>query len=400
MRQSLTVAGLLVMLTASTLEAQFVAALDIGGGIGNAAASASLRETRVGPALRLYGARGFLHTESSLLERAGSWRHLSSSIDAALTSRPIGAGVLQLSFGASGRADSTLPASLLREARLTGALSASVGRSGVWIGGAMQNRVSPGLVAGVWRSLGNAVISISTSRRSEAARAMRFRTQTIPGWDSVWTDTAGWVTYETVREFTDTTWTTRRRSWSDVEGRIDWAMGRVALTFMMAGRDRSDSAAARLWGRMSAAVRLAPRVSLLASAGSMPPLVGAPPRANERFVTVGFRLSHAPLARAPVPAPVRAAATSFSITAAGDETYRVAIRAPGARTVEISGDFNAWTPIALRETAPDLWEATVPLTAGTHRISVRINGERWLAPPGVPSVDDEFNGRVGVVAVR
>jgi len=38
--------------------------------------------------------------------------------------------------------------------------------------------------------------------------------------------------------------------------------------------------------------------------------------------------------------------------------------------------------------------------AGLARSEVRQDGDAWIAPDGVPSMDDEFNGRVGIVVVR
>jgi hypothetical protein len=40
------------------------------------------------------------------------------------------------------------------------------------------------------------------------------------------------------------------------------------------------------------------------------------------------------------------------------------------------------------------------MTPGTHRVNVRVNGDAWTAPPGMPAVNDEFNGRVGIIVVR
>ena len=80
--------------------------------------------------------------------------------------------------------------------------------------------------------------------------------------------------------------------------------------------------------------------------------------------------------------------------------YDVVMRVPHARRVEVSGDFNAWKAVELHETHPDTWEATLTLAPGTYHLSVRIDGARWTAPPGVPTLEDEFNGTVGIVVVR
>jgi 1,4-alpha-glucan branching enzyme len=106
-----------------------------------------------------------------------------------------------------------------------------------------------------------------------------------------------------------------------------------------------------------------------------------------------------PSNRRPMAAPVRPRATAFALTPAGNGVYRVMLRIPGARTAEISGDFNQWTPVSLRETSDGVWEASVPIAPGTHRVNVRINGDRWTAPPGLPAVNDEFAGRVGIIIV-
>jgi hypothetical protein len=33
-------------------------------------------------------------------------------------------------------------------------------------------------------------------------------------------------------------------------------------------------------------------------------------------------------------------------------------------------------------------------------MNLRVDGDRWTAPPGTPAVADEFNGTVGLVVVR
>jgi hypothetical protein len=33
-------------------------------------------------------------------------------------------------------------------------------------------------------------------------------------------------------------------------------------------------------------------------------------------------------------------------------------------------------------------------------VNIRVNGDAWTAPPGTPSIEDEFNGTVGLVVVQ
>ena len=37
---------------------------------------------------------------------------------------------------------------------------------------------------------------------------------------------------------------------------------------------------------------------------------------------------------------------------------------------------------------------------GVHQINMRIDGGQWIAPPGMPTRKDEFNGDVGLVVVK
>jgi hypothetical protein len=83
--------------------------------------------------------------------------------------------------------------------------------------------------------------------------------------------------------------------------------------------------------------------------------------------------------------------------AAGLRAVRVVV--PGARVVELAADFTDWEPVPLRRLAGDEWEIVLPLTAGAHRVNVRVDGGPWLAPRGARVERDEFGGVVGVVVV-
>jgi hypothetical protein len=131
-------------------------------------------------------------------------------------------------------------------------------------------------------------------------------------------------------------------------------------------------------------------------------LPGSPTRGarSSRFATLGVRFSPAILLRDPLPAAVRPSARALSVTPIEPGSYKLVLRVPSARTVELSGDFNRWTPVAMTQTAPDVWEATLALSPGAHRLNLRIDGDGWTAPPGLPAVNDEFNGRVGILVIR
>jgi hypothetical protein len=125
-----------------------------------------------------------------------------------------------------------------------------------------------------------------------------------------------------------------------------------------------------------------------------------PTRARRgHFARLGVRLSPAVFARPALPPVVRPAATGFTVAAAGGGRYAVRARVPAARAVEVSGELTGWTPVPMRRVDADAWEAVLPAAAGTYRVSIRVDGGAWVAPPGLPAVDDDFGGTVGVLVV-
>jgi hypothetical protein len=66
---------------------------------------------------------------------------------------------------------------------------------------------------------------------------------------------------------------------------------------------------------------------------------------------------------------------------------------PAARSVELLGDFNGWTPhhTALARDAAGTWTVTLPLPSGRHEYAFLVDGERWATDPLTPEVIDEFD---------
>lgn len=254
--------------------------------------------------------------------------------------------------------------------------------------------------AGLWTSLRSVVLTLSGSTR----RSSSLFVSTRMVWDSIPNDTTGgWnVVQRTIAD------TSSRLAFdaSQLNARLAWSHGRVAVSASLSTsqpfadrRDTAATAAERLmWGSINASLALSHRLALVAGAGMLPESSRQP--GGSRFITLGLRVSPAALLREPLPAPVRPAASSFAIEPVEAGIYRFALRVPGASTVELSGDFNQWTATSMTQSAPDVWEVSLPLAAGTHRVNVRINGDRWSAPPGLPTVRDEFNGTVGILVVR
>jgi 1,4-alpha-glucan branching enzyme len=76
--------------------------------------------------------------------------------------------------------------------------------------------------------------------------------------------------------------------------------------------------------------------------------------------------------------------------------------APLAKSVTISGSFNAWDIHKNRLSGPDkdgVWSGVIPLRAGRYEYLFVLNGKEWQPDPSVPAVDDGFGGKNSVLFV-
>jgi hypothetical protein len=154
-----------------------------------------------------------------------------------------------------------------------------------------------------------------------------------------------------------------------------------------------------MWATADGALLVSPRLAIVGGIGTAPGGIMSQLPAH-RHASLGVRLMRAaPLARA-LPVELQPVAVDFDVQELAPGQYRVALRVPRARVVELTGDFTAWKPVAMHRSRGDWWEATLPITPGTHQVNVRINGERWVAPPGATVVDDDFAGLVGVIVIH
>ena len=80
----------------------------------------------------------------------------------------------------------------------------------------------------------------------------------------------------------------------------------------------------------------------------------------------------------------------------GSRTLRVHVA--GARQVDVMGDFTDWEVQPLSRNGT-VFERTVTLASGTHRLLVRIDGGAWRPAANTPAVDDDLGGRVGLLVI-
>jgi hypothetical protein len=277
-------------------------------------------------------------------------------------------------------------------------LSYRNGMSGTWAGFKTERNSTAALRVGGWRQLGNLVtVAISSSLRRGTYGATGPRSWIGTYLDSVKTD-SGWVHVQREGVFGDSGSTGRKVSWLETEAKMGWSKGRVALDGVLGWRPAIDSARGATWFRAITTVAVSRSVSLSAGVGTRMQQIPYA-RSTGRYASVALRLAPAALVRPRETPEITSAASSFRIDRAGDQCI-IRVRLPQARVVELSGDFNGWQPVRLTREVNGTWVASLALKPGAYRMNIRVDGEAWLPPPGVAAVDDEFNGKVGLIVVR
>src|SRR5258708_3994354 len=97
-------------------------------------------------------------------------------------------------------------------------------------------------------------------------------------------------------------------------------------------------------------------------------------------------------------------AGALAATAARGVPVTFVLRAPGATSVCVAGDFNSWdaaaTPMSHAGTG-DLWIANVELPSGVHLYSFVLDGAEWRPHPyAPPPPHDAFRGPNSVIVVN
>jgi len=156
----------------------------------------------------------------------------------------------------------------------------------------------------------------------------------------------------------------------------------ASLYRSISSTDRSMS-----WWRTEKVLRVSPLRGLAVAAGfagimALSTLTGGAPNRSEPSVAPG----------------------SASVPARSDTVHivRFVFVDSRASTVELVGDFNAWTKGVTRlerSAAPGVWSASVALPPGRHEYAFIINGSRWIADPLAPTTSDDFGIESAVIHV-
>lgn len=176
--------------------------------------------------------------------------------------------------------------------------------------------------------------------------------------------------------------------------------GRLGATLPIVGGDQ------RLWGGVSVAAWIAPRVAITVASGTYPVDVtqGFP---AGRYLSAGMRVGATRSVRAMDEARARrinresraAGVSSFVLERGEGSVYAVRVRAATAREVLVNGDVTGWRPIALVSDGDGWWRGRLVIPSATAELVVRVDGGAWLVPPGAEEIVDEFGGRSGRMVV-
>jgi hypothetical protein len=195
---------------------------------------------------------------------------------------------------------------------------------------------------------------------------------------------------------------------SDIGATVDHTLGTVSLSGTFGWRTGQADRVDLGWVSVGATFPINGRLLATASVGNYPAdLMQRLPGA--RFVSLSIRLptrsvfprrdDRSSISSRPATSPdgviLQIANTDSATTA-----RIVRVRAPASERVEIMADFTDWMPVSLVKTPVGVWEITVPVIRGAHRLNVRLDGGDWVVPTNVARVTDEFGGVVGLVLVR
>ncbi|MEO8908941.1 MAG: glycogen-binding domain-containing protein [Gemmatimonadaceae bacterium] len=204
--------------------------------------------------------------------------------------------------------------------------------------------------------------------------------------------------------------------YADTQASLSWKRDRLdigaVVGFRVGDQVTTTSASAKSWASGTAAAWLTPHLALVAGGGTYPidPTQGFP---GGRFVSLALRIAargaSAPERSIPVDSEENAATrqlggaiTAFSVRTGSSNLVMLTVTAPGARSVEVTGDFTNWMPKQLTSDTgtAGLWSVMLPMNRGKYQMNIRIDDGPWLVPPGILTMLDEFGGTVGLLIVE
>ncbi len=372
---ALAFVGLLWISHRTPAQQRVLSSVDVSGTSIWYADSLHASGASISPAVRLDWSRATLAASAELSGLGGGNVSTQGLIAPSIVTPAFGAffGELAGSFGGSSHWDGTHTGQALGVARGYFAR----GSAGLWIGGGAGSAWD----GSTWRAMRQAEGGAWVDRDGFTALAT-----VVP------TSVAGGIDY------TDLQLAVRRPSRNYEVG----ASGGVRA----GAHSLAIGGTSRVWGMVSLLRWMAPRLAIVASAGSYPVDLtqGFP---GGRYATLALRVASAssrpPAARVASQdrsmKPASSTPSAFEVRSSGvRRTLRV--YAPAAQSVELSADFTQWQAVALTRGDAGWWTLTRSIAPGTYQVNVRANGGSWIAPAGLLTTRDEFGISTGVLTLE
>ena len=388
---------------------QMTSRIEAGGLYTDASGQAAIPTSiwRVAPTIGMRGPRGSVSLSSSAWFENQSWQLVDGSIGGTLVAPTI--------YGV--RAELIGNASRAYDDRSFGADQVDVGTrinlafsktAGAWVGGGVARPWRVAVVsnidlmnAGAWVDVGRARFTATGTTLGLTKIGTR---DEIPSIDLCSAHTAAPMADGDVSGSLASGAGCRRRSRvTDLTLSGRWNLDRIEIAGEGGHRVgeptdvRGDS---RYWSSGSLTMWVAPRAAIVMGGGRQPsnPARGIPART---FGTLGMTLAYAQTRYSvPVTDANLARVAAFEAKPSGDGMQKIIVRVARVESVDVMGDFSDWSPLTMVRRGRDLWELSVPLSPGRHQINIRTDGGKWVAPPGLPKMNDMFSGEVGVLIVK
>lgn len=182
--------------------------------------------------------------------------------------------------------------------------------------------------------------------------------------------------------------------YQQVEGCVSTSAGPVELMGYVGwrGAPSVSGLSSAGWGGGTMTVWFTSRAAFVVGGGSYASdLLQALPKGH--YLSAGIRLSRGrPSAWAGT-----SGAHALYVHDRGEAELRFAV--PGASRVDLVADWTGWQPVPMQRAPDGRWFLRVSLAPGVHRFNLVVDGERWVVPQGIASVDDGFGGKTSLLVV-
>lgn len=157
------------------------------------------------------------------------------------------------------------------------------------------------------------------------------------------------------------------------------------------GRRSGDDIATQSWWRLEAALPIAQAAAVTFTTSRDPADVVLGLRGG-RATTLGLRLALPEGDGRDAGFPPR-----VQVEREAPDLVRVVFTLPGGSRARLMGEVTGWRAVELEPLGGGRFAGWFRAGGGTYRVNVALDDGPWIAPPGMPRVEDGFGGLVGLL---